>query len=65
MWREVLHILEQRGQLGDAFPLQCNHHPDDSILVREPGDFAILAGDGGCARQCIDRLPCGHACKRR
>ncbi|KAK9802792.1 hypothetical protein WJX73_006176 [Symbiochloris irregularis] len=31
----------------------------------DPQDFDIFAGDGGCNRQCIFRLPCGHSCKRR
>jgi hypothetical protein len=65
MWREVLNILTSRGQLGDALPLQCKHHPEHRILVKELEDFATFAGDGGCHRPCQDRLPCGHTCERR
>lgn len=65
MWQLVLDKLRSRGEVGTALPLQCNQHPDDIIEVREPRDFAVFAGDGGCHRQCIYRLPCGHTCRRR
>ncbi|MCJ1422503.1 hypothetical protein MMC29_000383 [Sticta canariensis] len=64
MWRLVLDKLKARGEVGSALPLRCQQHPDYDIEVREPHDFAVFAGDGGCHRQCEFRLPCGHTCRR-
>lgn len=65
MWRDVIGQLKKAGKFGDKLPLQCLNHPDDTLLISEPQDFDLLAGDGGCARQCPFRRRCGHACERR
>ena len=64
-WQQVITQLRDRGEVGDTLPLRCRQHSDDIIHVREPQDFDVFAGDGGCNRQCIFRLPCGHTCRRR
>ncbi|KAJ1467460.1 hypothetical protein T484DRAFT_1858805 [Baffinella frigidus] len=65
MWPEVINTLSTAGRVGPAFPLRCQSHPDDVIFVKEPSDFAEVAADGGCNRNCAFRLGCGHACPRR
>jgi hypothetical protein len=56
---------EQPAARPLAPQLRCQNHPDTITDVREPEDFATLAGDGGCGRACSAELPCGHACPRR
>jgi hypothetical protein len=65
MWAQVIDIMEAQGRVGRALSLCCANHPEEDTSVSSPEDFAALAGDGGCARACGFRLPCGHTCARR
>ncbi|KAL1846495.1 hypothetical protein VTK73DRAFT_279 [Phialemonium thermophilum] len=67
MWARVLRILKENkpGSFGTALELRCARHPEARLLVREPGDFARLAPDGGCHLPCDRRLDCGHRCAGR
>lgn len=57
-------MLEEDGCVGDALEVVCKNHPSHTTLIRKLDDFSHVR-DGGCNRQCTDRLPdCGHVCSR-
>ena len=62
MWSEVISILERSKNIGPSLALCCPRHRDTPIEVSVPDDFVRLAPEGGCAKRCSSRLPCGHAC---
>ncbi|KAI1170055.1 hypothetical protein F4777DRAFT_595622 [Nemania sp. FL0916] len=65
MWAQVLKILKGSGNIGDTLQLQCPRHPDHPIHVSTPDHFLQFSPEGGCSRQCDQRLSCGHACVNR
>lgn len=62
MWAGVLSILERSNNIGPTLALCCPRHRETPIEVSVPDDFARLAPEGGCAKRCSSRLPCGHSC---
>ena len=63
MWNKVLSILESHGQVGKAFPLHCQKHPEYIHRITEPAEISIIFPDGGCLSQCGMKLrKCGHTC---
>ncbi|KAJ1548785.1 hypothetical protein HK405_015099 [Cladochytrium tenue] len=66
MWAEVVDIYHTRGQLGSGLPLRCENHPGGTAEADTPHRFEQLAPDGGCFRECGQKLPaCGHVCPKR
>eukprot|EP00898_Chlorokybus_atmophyticus_P005655 jgi/Chlat1/6090/Chrsp40S05670 len=65
MWPRVLDMLKSKDCYGQRLQLMCSKHPDQLSEIAKPEDFERLVGDGGCGRQCSERLPCGHQCPRR
>ena len=61
---QVLNILEEDDCLGNEVRLVCQNHPNTITPISTAADFDLLACEGGCSRQCDQRLPCGHACQR-
>ncbi|GAB0488799.1 hypothetical protein MMPV_000008 [Pyropia vietnamensis] len=64
MLTRVTELLARRGAIGRSLPLRCQPHGNASS-VSSAQDFAVVAGDGGCAGECGFQLDCGHACPRR
>lgn len=62
LWLPLLDELEQRGCIDEAIPLRCQAHPEAELHARKAEDFALVAPEGGCTRQCGVRLACGHPC---
>ena len=62
MWKQVINMLKQAGNMGDRLPLCCPQHPNTIIEVTTPEDFLRNVPEGGCSLQCDLRLDCGHAC---
>ncbi len=62
MWHEVMNILRENGNIGEALELQCFRHPTTSIVVKRPADFTRLSPEAGCDLACEKQLDCGHAC---
>jgi len=62
MWNEVVSILERANNIGPSLALCCPRHKETPIKVSVPDDFARFAPEGGCAKRCLSRLLCGHAC---
>ena len=62
MWAEVLSILEENDNFGQALELSCPRHSDTVIKVKTADDFSRFAPEGGCDLKCNQRLQCGHAC---
>ncbi|KAL8718888.1 MAG: hypothetical protein Q9225_004034 [Loekoesia sp. 1 TL-2023] len=56
MWDQVITILENEGNLGQALALCCPRHKETPIEVSEPDDFSTLSPEGGCNRKCTSRL---------
>ena len=61
-WTTILDEMENRDQIGTAFPIICPRHPEQVNSVSKPGELPILAPAGGCALPCDARLACGHIC---
>jgi len=58
-------MFEDDEMIGPAFQLVCQKHPDHVTAISQPADFDTRVSDGGCSRNCTERLvPCGHACPR-
>jgi len=62
LWKEVIGILESRGQIGPSLRLRCSQHPETELLVSKPEHFEIISPEGGCNELCGKRLDCGHRC---
>lgn len=62
MWDKIITILEKDGNIGLNLGLCCPRHVETIIEVSKPDDFSIFSPEGGCNRNCISRLSCGHAC---
>ncbi|KAI0190325.1 hypothetical protein F4808DRAFT_476549 [Astrocystis sublimbata] len=65
MWEQVITMLRNGGNLGPVLQLRCPRHPDHPIKVSTPDHFLQFSPEGGCHRQCDERLLCGHACVNR
>lgn len=60
MWEDVISIFKHERNIGPALPLQCFRHPNTTIEVSKPEDFAKVAPNGGCLEKCGKTLKCGH-----
>jgi hypothetical protein len=58
----VLDEMENKDQIGYAFPIACPRHPSTKRFVSKPGELPTFAPEGGCLRPCEFRLACGHVC---
>lgn len=66
MWKDVYRQISARKAAGPSLPLCCPRHPKTSIHCTSPEDFVSFSPEGGCTRNCIDRLPvCGHPCPNK
>lgn len=63
MWEEVIQILRSCDKIGPKLPLRCSRHADTIMEVSGPGEFEIVAPEGGCRELCNKRLECGHGCE--
>ena len=61
-WSTIIDELEDRDQIGTAFPIICVRHPDQAQLVSKPGELSRFAPAGGCLLPCAAKMPCGHVC---
>ncbi|KAJ3560209.1 hypothetical protein NP233_g10990 [Leucocoprinus birnbaumii] len=61
-WSTILDEMEDRDQIGSAFPIICPRHPEQARLVTKPGEIPLYAPVGGCTLPCNARLLCGHMC---
>lgn len=64
MWARILPDLEAQGLVGPSLPLCCQKHPETCTPVASGRDFDDLVAEGGCQRNCGERMGCGHACPR-
>ncbi|KAJ0417780.1 AAA domain-containing protein [Aspergillus carlsbadensis] len=66
MWSNVLGMLRMTDSIGSKFSLHCDRHQETDAMVASPEDFEILSPQGGCRKQCDQRLPrCGHQCRSK
>ncbi|KAK6528856.1 hypothetical protein TWF694_004090 [Orbilia ellipsospora] len=65
MWRRVMTLLEENGNLGPKLQLHCARHPSKKTFVGCPEDFELYCPEGGCSESCNLRLKCGHTCEYR
>ncbi|KAG5461688.1 MAG: AAA domain-containing protein [Olpidium bornovanus] len=49
MWRQIIELLESRGQIGGGLPIACKRH-NQGAVVASPEDFKKLSPDGGCSK---------------
>jgi hypothetical protein len=63
MWKAVVNILKNRGQIGSELRLCCSRHKDKYLAVAKPADFERIAPEGGCMERCERPLGCGHVCE--
>ncbi|XP_041361600.1 NFX1-type zinc finger-containing protein 1-like [Gigantopelta aegis] len=65
LWKNIIDDLKPREQVGHALRLYCQNHQNDSgIKASKPEDF-LLAPEGGCMKDCLFQLKCGHVCASR
>ncbi|KAK6441860.1 hypothetical protein LTR95_001915, partial [Oleoguttula sp. CCFEE 5521] len=57
IWRDVIHMLDEEGNVGPAFELCCPRHPDTVLTVTMPDDFVIVSPEAGCNAICGKELP--------
>ncbi|MGH0165546.1 UNVERIFIED_CONTAM: hypothetical protein FKN15_048967 [Acipenser sinensis] len=55
--------LYSNGQIGEAFMVRCENHPETANFVSAAEDF-LKVPQGGCLERCEYRLNCGHVCTR-
>lgn len=60
MFLSVCKHLEQQKLVDDYVPLRCYRHGKET-LVRSAAE---VPDDGGCSELCLQRMECGHSCKR-
>ncbi|KAL2838452.1 hypothetical protein BJY01DRAFT_258037 [Aspergillus pseudoustus] len=66
MWSHVLDMLRMTDSIGPKLSLHCDRHSETDIMVATPEDFEIISPQGGCKKQCDQRLPrCGHQCRSK
>lgn len=46
MWESVISTLEEQDAVGEALPIRCEQHPEETSLVKEPGMIAQVAPQG-------------------
>ena len=59
IWNHALQLMRRDGQVGDAFPLTCHHHPENPIV------YASTVNDLNshvCTIDSWSTLSCGHMC---
>lgn len=62
LWASAIGTLRAHNRVCNGLPIYCQKHVDYKNIIRSPADFARLACNGGCLKDCGARLPCGHAC---
>jgi hypothetical protein len=65
MWSQVISILKEHDNISSSLPLLCPRHPENSTLVSSPDDFVRLVPEGGCTKNCMRPLKCGHTCQHK
>ncbi|EGD73577.1 hypothetical protein PTSG_05285 [Salpingoeca rosetta] len=61
MWQKLIDIVPA-GCITAGLPVCCQQHAEVRNVLRTPQDFDLHARDGGCERQCVSVLACGHPC---
>ncbi|RVD85435.1 uncharacterized protein DFL_003756 [Arthrobotrys flagrans] len=51
MWREVITLLENSGNIGPKLQLKCPRHPAKKTFVGCPEDFEAQCPEGGCSER--------------
>jgi hypothetical protein len=64
LWRQVLIEMKQKGKLGKALKLSCQHHLDDKGIMAMTSEDFETRPEGGCDKLCVEPLKCGHPCGR-
>ena len=69
MWRDVIKLLNKADLCGQVLDLYCQKHSerDDDMFwnnITHVGDFVDVPLDGGCSRQCEEKMDCGHVSNR-
>lgn len=62
MWKDVVQMLETKGQIGKGLPIECPRHPGGGVIAKTPKGFEELGPEGGCNKKCGHKLACGHIC---
>ncbi|CAB4422693.1 unnamed protein product [Rhizophagus irregularis] len=60
LWRKVLSILEKSKKCDQFINLYCQKHREKETQVFTFADFPL---EGGCSRNCEEKMDCGHICK--
>ncbi|OAP63432.1 hypothetical protein AYL99_02659 [Fonsecaea erecta] len=47
MWASVVEMLQSGDNFGESLQLQCPRHPQATMSVSKPDDFAIFSPEGG------------------
>ncbi|XP_054765454.2 NFX1-type zinc finger-containing protein 1-like isoform X2 [Lytechinus pictus] len=61
---QVLQDAERLEALGKQLPLTCRYHENQHDVATKAADIQKRIDTGGCSRECMARLLCGHSCKQ-
>ncbi|EPQ31850.1 uncharacterized protein PFL1_00049 [Pseudozyma flocculosa PF-1] len=64
-WASTLATLDASGAVMNGFPLQCEHHPEETLSATDPGQIPVWAPNGGCPQICSKSIGCGHICDKK
>lgn len=65
IWTKISDMLQRGRHLYQGFPSICSRHPLQERIFHNASDFVAHSPDGGCARDCTEKLACGHGCSRK
>lgn len=62
IWDTIMSDMEKKGDVAEGLHLCCSNHPATVFEAKFAKDFDTYSPAGGCQKNCIFRLPCGHVC---
>ena len=65
IWEKLVPSLRERKIIGPTLKLRCQNHPETTTEVKTADDFVKRVPEGGCLKDCGERLECGHVCDKK
>jgi hypothetical protein len=51
LWGKFFQLVKQGGYMYEGFPIKCERHPDQTVLIKSASEFDTYCPDGGCTEQ--------------
>ncbi|XP_054156808.1 NFX1-type zinc finger-containing protein 1-like [Oppia nitens] len=62
LWKQIGDHLSIGKSIGTSMQLKCANHPTEEIFVKTDRDFDEKSPLGGCLKEYIHLMDCGHPC---